>query len=96
MLLAGFNNSPEINTILTQDHSYYSEPVLSVEDYHFLDSVVAVDKAKLTADSAASIGRKAEGSAGKQLFYLVLSKYNSKWLKKVAVKRSKTFVNTNP
>lgn len=88
MLLAAYNNSPEIKAVVQQDRSGYGEIILSMEDYRFLDSIVALDKLKLTADSAQSIERKAEGAAGKRVFEFALTKYNSKWLSNEAAKRS--------
>lgn len=93
MLLAGFWNSPEIQTILKEDHSYYGETILSMQDFQFIDSIVAVDKARMIADSAASIGRVAEGAAGKRVFDCVLTRYQSKWLNDVAVKRSRSYTD---
>lgn len=92
MLIAGFRNSPEINKIILEDKSGYGEPVLSMEDYRFIDSLVAVDKARLIADSAASIGRVAEGSEGKKVFIRTIERYNSHWLTKEAKKRFKPVV----
>jgi hypothetical protein len=93
MLLAGFWNSPEIQTILNEDHSHYGEVILSMQDFQFIDSIVAVDKARLMADSAASIGRVAEGAEGKRVFDCALARYQSKWLNKVAMKRSRSYTN---
>lgn len=93
MLLSGFDNSREINTIMELDHSGYSEIVLSMEDYKFIDSIVSLDRAKLTADSLASIGRVAEGAGGKRVFDLVLNKYQSRWLNDVAISRSYQYAN---
>lgn len=93
MLLAGFNNSIEIRKVLNEDHSKFGEIVLSLEDYRFIDSIVSADKSKLVADSAASIGRRAEGAEGKQVFGVALSRFQSKWLNDVAVKRSRSYTN---
>jgi hypothetical protein len=88
MLLAGFRNSDEIKKVLTEDHSYFSENILSLEDFQFIDSVVSVDLAKMVADSAYSIGRMAEGAEGKRVFDNALKRYHSKWLTRMAKKRS--------
>jgi hypothetical protein len=93
MLLSGFGNSPEIKAVLSEDHSDYGETILSMQDFQFIDSVVAVDKAKLTADSAASIGRVAEGAVGKRVFDCVLKQYQSKWLNDIAVKRAGSYTD---
>jgi hypothetical protein len=93
MLLSGFDNSAEIKTIIGRDHSGYSEIVLSMDDFKFIDSVIVADRAKLSADSSASIGRKAEGSEGKRVFDFVLERYQSKWLNDVAIKRSRYYTD---
>jgi hypothetical protein len=93
MLLVGFGNSPEIKAVLNEDHSNYGETILSVQDFQFIDSVVVVDKAKLTADSAASMGRVAEGAAGKRVFDGVLKRYQSKWLNNIAAKRAGSYTD---
>jgi hypothetical protein len=93
MLLAGFGNSLEIKAVLNEDHSDYGETILSIQDFQFIDSVVMVDKAKLTADSAASIRRVAEGAAGKRVFDCVLERYQSKWLNNIAVKRAQSYTD---
>jgi hypothetical protein len=95
MLLSGFDNSAEIKTIIGSDHSGYSEIVLSMDDFKFIDSVVAADRAKLSADSSTSIGRKAEGAEGKRIFDFVLERYQSKWLNDVAIRRSHYYTDVD-
>lgn len=95
ILLEGFNNSSEIQTILNADHSNYGEIVLSMEDFKFIDSVVLADKTKLIADSSASIGRVAEGADGKRIFDLALARYQSKWLNEIAAKRSRSYTDVD-
>jgi DNA primase len=94
MLLAGFGNNNEIRSIVSADHSGFAEIILTMQDYQFIDSIVAVDKAKIIADSAASIGRRAEGAEGKRVFDRVLSRYASKWLNDVAKERSHAYINS--
>lgn len=95
MLLAGFGNSYEIKSIVNADRSGYSEIILSLQDFQFIDSIVAIDKAKIFADSAASIGRVAEGSDGKRVFDHALARYQSKWLNDVAIERYRSSVDVN-
>jgi hypothetical protein len=96
MLLAGFGNSYEIKSIVNEDHGGYGEMILSMPDLRFIDSIVAADKAKILADSAASIGRVAEGADGKRVFDRALIRYQSKWLNGVAKKRSRAYIGINP
>lgn len=91
MLLSGFRNSKEIKTVLNEDHSSFSEIVLTMDDFVFIDSIVAADTEKLIADSTYSIGRRAEGAAGKRVFDFALKRYESKWLKDIAKKRAKAY-----
>lgn len=93
MLLAGFRNSNEIRSILNEDHSNFSEIVLTMDDYAFIDSIVAIDREKMITDSTYSIGRRAEGAFGKRVFTVALNRYESKWLNDVARQRSKSYTN---
>ncbi len=91
MLLAGFRNSNEVKSILNEDHSNFSEIILTMDDYAFIDSIVVTDQAKVITDSAYSIGKRAEGAVGKRVFNFALNRYESKWLNDVAKKRSKSY-----
>ncbi|MBW0156071.1 MAG: hypothetical protein HYI21_14640 [Sediminibacterium sp. Gen4] len=93
MLLSGFRNSNEIKSVLNEDYSSYGEIILTMDDFLFIDSIVAIDQGKLITDSANSIGRRAEGSAGKRVFDFALNRYESKWLNDVAKKRSKSYTH---
>lgn len=95
MLLAGFRNGNEIRSVLNEDHSNFSEIILTMGDYMFIDSIVAIDQAKIIADSTYSIGNKAEGAVGKRVFNFALNRYESKWLKDVAKKRSKSYTHVD-
>jgi len=39
LLIAGYNNTNEIKSIVFADQSGYSESILSIEDYHLIDSL---------------------------------------------------------
>lgn len=93
MLLAGFRNSTEVKSILNEDHSNFSEIVLTMDDYLFIDSIVAIDQKKIIADSAYNIGIRAEGAVGKRVFNFALNRYESKWLNNVAKQRSKSYTH---
>lgn len=80
----GFNNSTEINTLFEIDKSGYSEPILSDHSYDLINNLSDISYAKMKADSLNSIGRRAEGSAGKRVFYPTLNEFKSKWLDSIA------------
>nr|WP_315175382.1 hypothetical protein [uncultured Flavobacterium sp.] len=93
----GFDNSNEIRKLLEIDKSGYGELILG-EKYFFIDSLARITAKKIKLDSLNSIGRKAEGSAGKHVFSECLCNYNSKWLDSIAksenTKRLKNERNT--
>lgn len=95
MLLSGFRNSKEIKTVLNEDHSSFSEIVLTMDDYVFIDSIVAIDTETVIADSTYSIGLRAEGAAGKRVFAFALNRYQSKWLNDVAKRRAKSYTHVD-
>lgn len=92
MLISGFRNSKEINSVIGEDHSVYSEQVLSMDDFNFLDSLIAEDTKRLIADSVAGINR-AEGAQGKRVFNFALDRYQSKWFNKIALQRSRGYTD---
>jgi hypothetical protein len=79
----GFNNSAEINKLLKEDQSGFSELILG-DRYIVIDSLARVAGAKMQADSASSVGKRAEGAQGKRVFSTCLSSYESKWLDSLA------------
>lgn len=91
-LKAAFHNSEAINNVLAMDHSVYGEPILSADDYSFLDSLAIAENQKMTQDSVNRIGKVSEGAQGKRVFDYVLQRMNSKWLDSIAKERSKPFV----
>ncbi|MBS1755539.1 MAG: hypothetical protein JST34_15975 [Bacteroidetes bacterium] len=93
LLLEGFNNSPEITKVLLKDKSGYGEFILSIEDLHFIDSIVRADNKIMVADSIIRIGKVAEGSQGKHIFDYALKKYKSKWLDQISKQRAKIYEN---
>lgn len=95
MLLAGFRNSNEIRSVLNEDHSNFSEIILTMEDYLFIDSIVASDQAKIIADSSYSINKRAEGAVGKRVLKFALNRYESKWLNNIAKKRAKSYTHVD-
>ena len=85
----GFNRPPQLDTILLLDHSHFTEPVLSSDDYRFIDSLVDLDNKWMISDSASSIGRVAEGGEGKHVLNYVLCKMAGTEIEELALKRYK-------
>jgi len=90
LLQSGFNNSEEVKTIIKFDRSGFTEPVLTDDDYHLIDSIVLLDNLKMTSDSANRIGNVAEGAEGKHVLAYILNRLESKWLDSLAKERYKT------
>lgn len=91
LLRKGFNNDKGYNDAVKIDNSHFAEPVLSPEDYKYIDSLTTIDNQSMITDSLQSFGRRAEGAEGKQVFYYALEKYNSKWLDSICKRRLKKF-----
>ena len=89
MLLKSYNNSKTIQEIIKLDHSGFTEPILTMEDYKLIDSLTAVDNQIMKIDSTNSIGKVAEGAEGKHPLGFILNKIESKWLDSLALKRLK-------
>ena len=90
LLQSGFNNSEEVKTIIKFDRSGFTEPVLTEDDHHLIDSIVRLDNLKMTSDSVNRIGRVAEGAEGKHVLAYILNRLESKWLDSLAKQRYKT------
>ena len=88
-LIQGFNNTEEVRNFISKDNSGFSENILTLEDYHIVDSFIKIDNYIMIKDSIGSIGRVAEGAEGKQVFTNALYKFNSKWLDSLAKARWK-------
>ena len=86
MLIKGYNNSNSIREIIDNDHSGFTEPLLTSEDLNLIDSLTKVDNTKMKIDSTEGNGR-AEGSNGKRPLGFILYKLKSKWLDSLAKKR---------
>ncbi|UTM21736.1 hypothetical protein [Dyadobacter chenhuakuii] len=87
MLLKTYNNADAAREIIEQDHSGFTEIVLTMADYKLLDSLTNADNEFLKADSAYSIGRRAEGAEGKKSLGLILDRISSDWLDSLALRR---------
>ena len=95
LLLAGFNNSSEVKTLVYSDQSGYGEIILTQEDYKIIDSLVDIDNRMMIEDSIRNIGTVSEGAQGKRVFNYALMKYNSKWLDKISHQRYMVFFKKN-
>jgi hypothetical protein len=84
VLLKTYHYSPEIKAVLSEDHSGFTEPVLTDADYQFIDSLSSADYQQLVIDSANSIGRVAEGAEGKHTLQMLLTKIESKSIERLA------------
>lgn len=89
VLLKCYNNSEDIENIIHLDKSGFTEPILTIADYHLIDSLTTADNIKLVEDSTISIGRVAEGAEGKHILGFVMKKLQSKWLDNLAKSRYK-------
>lgn len=87
LLRKGFNNNKGYNDAVKIDNSHYAEPILSSEDYKYIDSLTTIGNKLMATDSLESFGRRAEGAEGKMVFYYALEKYNSKWLDSICKMR---------
>jgi hypothetical protein len=88
LLLKSYNNSYAVREIIATDHSGFTEPILSEEDYKLIDSLTTVDNQRLILDSTEG-HRRAEGSNGKRPLGYIMEKLNSKWLDSLAKQRLK-------
>lgn len=89
LLIKGYNNSKAIQEIINEDHSGFTEPILTIDDYKIIDSLTSVDNQKIKTDSINRIGRVAEGAAGNHTLGFIMDKLESKWLDSIANKRYK-------
>src|SRR4030095_12744682 len=51
LLIAGYDNTNEVKSIVFADHSGFSEPILSMEDHDLIDSLVKIDNDTMILDS---------------------------------------------
>src|SRR5215204_2305717 len=87
LLIEGYNNTNEIKSIVFADHSGFSEPILSMEDYDLIDSLAKINNDIMILDSIKRIGTVAEGAEGKHIFGYALNKYQSNWLDNLSKER---------
>lgn len=83
-----YNNSTAVREIINIDHSGFTEPVLTEEDYKLIDSLTTIDNQNLIADSIEG-RRRAEGAQGKRPLGYIMDKLSNKWLDSLAKRRLK-------
>jgi hypothetical protein len=89
ILIKSYNNSKAIQEIISNDHSGFTEPVLTEDDYTLIDSLAVIDNEKLKIDSAQG-NLRAEGAQGKRPLGFILDRLKSKWLDSLANERYRT------
>ena len=89
LMLKVYNNSTAVREIISADHSGFTEPLLTEEDYQLIDSLTTKDNQHLIADSTDG-NRRAEGSQGKRPLGYIVDKLASKWLDSLAKRRLKS------
>lgn len=89
MLVKSYNNPAAVREMLRQDHSGFTEPILTLDDSRYLDSLVSKDYQAIQADSAASIGHVAEGAEGKHALQFIMDRLSENWLDSLAAERYK-------
>ena len=91
LLKKGFNNDKGYNDAVKIDNSHFAEPILSLEDINYIDSLATVGNEFIANDSLVSYSHRAEGAEGKRVFYYALNKYKSKWLDSITKQRFKKY-----
>ena len=89
ILIAGFNHSENVKSLIRFDRSGFTEPILSEYDENLIDSLVNLDNQYMMADSSNRIGRVAEGAEGKHVLGYILNRLEGKWLDSLANSRFK-------
>ena len=90
LLKKSYNNSAQINSVLTEDRSGFTEPILTDEDYRFIDSITTIEANKIKIDSTESIGRVAEGGEGKHVLAFLIQRLESTNLNRTIKSHCKT------
>ncbi len=86
ILVKSHNNSKAIQEIINSDHSAFTEPILTEDDYKLIDSLTTADNEKMKIDSTQG-NRRAEGAQGKRPLGFILDRLNNKWLDSIANRR---------
>jgi len=87
-LAKSYNNSNAVQEIINDDHSGFTEPILTADDYQLIDSLTMIDNEYLKVDSTEG-DRRAEGAQGKRPLGFIMQKLTGKWLDSLAKQRLK-------
>jgi hypothetical protein len=88
LLIKSYNNSNAVREMINADHSGFTEPILTEDDYTLIDSLTTLDNQLLLADSTEG-HRRAEGAQGKRPLGYIMGKLKSKSLDSLARQRLK-------
>lgn len=88
LLAKSYNNSNAVQEIINDDHSGFTEPILTADDHHLIDSLTTIDNEYLKVDSTEG-NQRAEGAQGKRPFGFIMQKLTGKWLDSLAKQRLK-------
>jgi hypothetical protein len=77
-------NHPQFQKATAADRSHFSEPILTESSRALIEQYTTQDAVRIKQDSLESIGHRAEGAQGKQIWRFALERYKSKWLEKLA------------
>jgi hypothetical protein len=83
-----YNNFECVRKIIGTDHSGFTEPILTTENHHLINSWTTIDNELLKIDST-ECNRRAEGAKGKRPLGFILQKLGDKWLDILAKQRWK-------
>lgn len=90
LLKKSYNNSVHINSVLIEDKSGFTEPILTDVDYRYIDSITTIEANKIKIDSAESFGRVAEGAEGKHVLSFLVQRLESTDLNRMIKSRCRT------
>lgn len=88
LLSKSYNNSNSVRDIISNDHSGFTEPILTEIDFKLIDSLTTIDNQRLITDSSEGHLR-AEGAQGKRPLGFIMDVLTSKWLDSLSKSRMK-------
>ncbi len=88
LLSKSYNNSNSVRDIISNDHSGFTEPILTEIDFKLIDSLTTIDNQRLITDSSEGHLR-AEGAQGKRPLGFIMDILTSKWLDSLSKSRMK-------
>ena len=88
LLRKSYNNSNAVQDIIINDHSGFTEPILTKKDFDLIDSLTTLENKRIIIDSSKSHFR-AEGAHGKRPLGFIMDRLTSVWLDSLAKSRMK-------